>query len=103
MDSLIVCPFLKKNHVNSGRSLEAEIEEFRNLCQALPQITIKGSISIELKFIQAGKLFRSGKIVEISDQILKLNIGLILINFTLSPIQQRNLEKRWNVKVLDRN
>ena len=103
MNTLIICPFFKKNHINFGRSLEAEIAEFENLGQALPQITIKEIISIELKLIKAGKLFGSGKIREISDIISKFHIGLVLVDFTLSPIQQRNLEKSWHVKVLDRN
>ena len=103
MNTLIICPFFKKNHINFGRSLEAEIAEFENLGQALPQITIKEIISIELKLIKAGKLFGSGKIREISDINSKFHIGLVLVDFTLSPIQQRNLEKSWHVKVLDRN
>ena len=73
MNSLIVCPFLKKNNSSFGRSLEAEIEEFQNLGQALSQITIKEMISVELKLIKAGKLFGSGKICEISNIISKLH------------------------------
>jgi GTP-binding protein HflX len=47
-------------------------------------------------------LFGSGKVEEIAALIAEHNAGLAIVDHTLSPVQQRNLEKAWSCKVLDR-
>ena len=43
-----------------------------------------------------------GKVEEIAGLITGHDIELVVMDCALSPIQQRNLEKAWNTKVLDR-
>jgi len=57
---------------------------------------------VPLKKVQAGLLFGKGKVEEISALVKANEIGLVIIDGVVSPIQQRNLEKTWEVKVLDR-
>ena len=47
-------------------------------------------------------LIGSGKVDEIAAEARALEPEVIVVNAQLSPIQQRNLEKAWNTKVLDR-
>jgi len=47
-------------------------------------------------------LFGSGKVAEIAALIAEREVGLAIIDHLVSPIQQRNLEKAWDCKVLDR-
>jgi GTPase len=47
-------------------------------------------------------LFGRGKVDEITSLIEALGIDLVIVDHLVSPIQQRNLEKAWNAKVLDR-
>jgi len=49
-----------------------------------------------------GTLMGSGKVEEIAAEARGLEPEVIVVNAQLSPIQQRNLEKAWNTKVLDR-
>ncbi len=49
-----------------------------------------------------GTLFGSGKVEEIAALVKERDIGLVVIDHAVSPIQQRNLEKAWAAKVLDR-
>ena len=44
----------------------------------------------------------SGKVEEIAGLIKSVEAGLVVMDCALSPVQQRNLEKAWNAKVLDR-
>ena len=44
-----------------------------------------------------------GKVLEISQIVLRNAIDLVIFNHTLSPSQERNLAKSWNVRVIDRN
>lgn len=47
-------------------------------------------------------LFGSGKVEEIAHLVKDLEAGLVIVDHTISPVQQRNLERAWNAKVLDR-
>jgi GTP-binding protein HflX len=44
----------------------------------------------------------SGKVDEIAGVVKSLDAGIVVVDCALSPVQQRNLEKAWNAKVLDR-
>src|SRR5476649_510387 len=44
----------------------------------------------------------TGKAEEIRQQVLQHQVGLVLINHNLSPTQERNLEKLFQCRVLDR-
>jgi GTP-binding protein HflX len=47
-------------------------------------------------------LLGSGKVEEVATAARGLEPEVIVVNAQLSPVQQRNLEKAWNTKVLDR-
>ena len=47
-------------------------------------------------------LFGSGKVEEIGAIVTAEEAEVVIVDHALSPIQQRNLEKAWNAKVLDR-
>lgn len=47
-------------------------------------------------------LIGSGKIDEINALLQAENAGLVIVDHPLTPVQQRNLEKAWNAKVIDR-
>ncbi len=47
-------------------------------------------------------LIGSGKVEEIRILTAEVEPEVVIVNANLSPVQQRNLEKAWNAKVLDR-
>ena len=49
-----------------------------------------------------GTLFGSGKVAELEELIAAETAELVVVDHTVSPVQQRNLEQAWNCKVLDR-
>ena len=51
---------------------------------------------------QPGTLFGSGKIEEIGERLKADDVELVLIDGPVTPVQQRNLERAWKVKLLDR-
>ena len=57
---------------------------------------------VRLKKPQAGLLFGKGKLEELHAILKAEEVGLVIIDGPVTPIQQRNLERRWKVKVLDR-
>ena len=47
-------------------------------------------------------LFGKGSVERIGAKIAALNAEIAIIDWALSPVQQRNLERAWHCKVLDR-
>ncbi|XDA96698.1 GTPase HflX [Sulfitobacter sp. LCG007] len=78
------------------------LEEAVALALALPDIEVVGSEIVPLKTVRAGMLFGSGKIEELKQRFHDAEVELVLVDGPVSPVQQRNLEKEWGVKLLDR-
>ncbi|KIC22362.1 GTPase HflX [Leisingera sp. ANG-Vp] len=78
------------------------LEEAVALAAALPDLDVIGSNVVRLPKAHAGMLFGSGKIEELAGILKAEEIELVLIDGPVSPVQQRNLEKAWKVKILDR-
>ncbi|WP_424833509.1 GTPase HflX [Ruegeria sp.] len=81
---------------------EPALEEAVALAAALPDLDVVGSEIVRLPRAQAGLLFGSGKIEELAERLHDNEIELVLIDGPVTPVQQRNLEKAWKVKILDR-
>ena len=96
MQTCVVRPVLPKK-VN-----DIDFNEFTKLSEALPDIKIVFDFSINLKKIYPGTFLGSGKITSLKKIIFNNKVKLLLIDFELSAIQQRNLEKELNIKILDR-
>ncbi|MBU1281752.1 MAG: GTPase HflX, partial [Alphaproteobacteria bacterium] len=80
----------------------AGLEEAVALADALPELEVVGSEIVRLPKMQPGQLFGSGKIAELKERLNAAEVDLVLIDGRVSPVQQRNLEKEWKVKLLDR-
>ncbi len=72
------------------------------LAEALPGIAVAGAEVVRLARVHPGTLFGSGKLEELKARFAAEGIGLVLVNGPVSPVQQRNLEKAWTLKLLDR-
>ena len=85
------------------RSSESALIELKSLARAINLKLLYFDV-LRVKNIKSGTFFGTGKINDIKNKLKQDNNEkcIIIINTTLSPIQQRNLEKLWNTKVLDR-
>lgn len=72
------------------------------LAAALPDLDLRGFEVVRLARVHPGTLLGSGKVDELNARFKAEEIDLVLIDGTVSPVQQRNLEKAWGVKLLDR-
>ena len=86
----------------SRRLPEHGLAEAVSLAMALPNIEIVGADVVRLPKAQAGTLFGSGKIAELKARFEADDVALVLVDGLVSPVQQRNLERDWKVKLLDR-
>jgi GTP-binding protein HflX len=72
------------------------------LADALPGLEVLWAEVVRLPRVHPGMLFGSGKVDELGARIKADGIELVLVDGQVSPVQQRNLEKEWGVKLLDR-
>jgi len=83
------------------RDAQARLDEAIGLTAAIG-LEIIASTIVSLGRAAPGTLIGSGKVEEIAAEARALEPEVIIVNAQLSPVQQRNLEKAWNAKVLDR-
>ena len=87
--------------ISGGRDAEARLEEAVGLTAAIG-IDIIATHIVSLARATSATLIGSGKVDEIAAEARGLEPEVIIVNATVSPVQQRNLEKEWGTKVLDR-
>jgi GTP-binding protein HflX len=96
----VLHPDIKTNR--KRRAAGPALEEAVSLAAALPDLEVVGAEVVPLPKVNAGTLFGSGKIAELKTRFKDNEIALVLIDGPLGPVQQRNLEEEWGVKILDR-
>jgi GTP-binding protein HflX len=105
----VIVPDLRRRaHAGNGatrngfvHSLDDRLAEARGLAQAI-SLDMREAIIVPVPAPRPATLFGSGKVREIADQIADAKIELAIIDHAVTPVQQRNLERDWNCKVLDR-
>ncbi len=100
----VVHPYRK--HVTKGdtsqrRDPENRLEECINLCDAI-ELEVIGSDIVPLRTVNPSTFIGKGKLGELRTLMEEEQIELCVFDCTLSPIQQRELEKAIKVKVIDR-
>lgn len=84
-----------------AHSPEDRLEEAVGLAEAI-DLDVRDRLIVPVPQPRPGTLFGSGKLEEIRELVSASKIELAVIDHPVSPVQQRNLEKAWNCKVLDR-
>ena len=85
-----------------GKDNGSIIGEANALAKALPSVEIMGSTIVPIGRLRPKEFFGAGKVSELAVVFKSQKIDLVVVNSQISPVQQRNLEKKWQVKVLDR-
>ncbi len=80
---------------------ENRLAEAVGLAKAIDLDVIDATI-VPLSEPRPSTLLGSGKVDEVGQRVSELDIGLVVIDHIVTPVQQRNLEKAWNTKVVDR-
>ncbi|MEJ8476800.1 GTPase HflX [Roseibium sp. H3510] len=88
-------------HLRSNRSPEARLEEAVGLSAAI-NLDIVSSSVVKISNPKPATLFGEGKVEEFAGIVAAEELDLVVIDHPLTPIQQRNLERRLATKVIDR-
>jgi GTPase len=83
------------------RSPDARLDEAVGLARAIDLNVVSSGI-VQLGEIRPATFIGKGKVEEIAGLVKTDDAGIVVMDCALSPVQQRNLEKAWDAKVLDR-
>jgi GTPase len=89
------------DRASSARSPEARFEEAEGLARAI-DLNVVASERVTLNVIRPATYLGKGKVEEIAALVKDDEIALVVMDCALSPVQQRNLEKAFKAKVIDR-
>jgi len=105
---IVIGPYLRLRRGESDaqtddhvRDFEARLDEAKGLARAI-DLEVADAILAPIAQIRPATYLGKGKVEEIVGLVGGNAIELVVMDCALSPIQQRNLEKAWNTKVLDR-
>ena len=110
--TLVVGPYLTRRRPGGGRPgaatertnprpADARLDEAAGLAAAI-DLQIVGTLLAPLAAIRPATYLGKGKVEELAGRIRAEEIGLVVMDCALGPVQQRNLEKEWGAKVIDR-
>jgi GTP-binding protein HflX len=83
------------------RTAAARLAEAVGLARAI-ELTVVHAGMVPLATVRPATYLGKGKVEEIAGIVRSEEATLVVVDAPLSPVQQRNLEKAWNAKVLDR-
>lgn len=83
------------------RDTDARLDEAAGLARAI-DLDVAKAIVAPVTRVRPATYLGKGKVEELTGLITAKGADLVVMDCALSPIQQRNLEKAWSTKVLDR-
>lgn len=100
--TLVVHPFIKNPKGRAeGRHAEDRLAEAKGLALAINLEVVDARVA-SVAIRRPSTFLGKGKVEEIAEFVEAEKIGLVIFDGVLSPVQQRNLEKAFNCKVIDR-
>ena len=105
--AIVIEPWLKKPPAKGAmrpsheRTPEARLDEAVGLARAIDLAVVEAGL-VTLGEIRPATYIGKGKVDEIAGLAKSLSASIVVMDCPVSPVQQRNLEKAWNTKVIDR-
>lgn len=85
----------------ASRAAEARLAEAVGLAASIG-LTVVHSAVFPLRSRRPSTLLGEGQVEMAKHAIEENQVGVVVVDASLSPVQQRNLEREWNCKVIDR-
>jgi len=105
--AIVIEPWIKQaaratvGSAAQSRTPEARLEEAAGLARAIDLNVVEQGL-VTLNAVRPATYIGKGKVDEFAGLVKSHAASIVIMDCPVSPVQQRNLEKAWNVKVLDR-
>ena len=97
--AVVLLPYSK--NTPDLRDPEARLDEAVSLTKAI-DLNVVHNECVSVREIKAGTYLGQGTIDRLAGIIESEKVDVVIMACHLSPLQQRNLEKAWNTKVIDK-
>ena len=97
----MVLPWEKPDRLDAGRASEARLAEAVGLAASIGLVVVHEAI-VPLRARRSATLLGAGQMDMQGAAIAQHHVAVAVVDSQLSPVQQRNLEKAWGCKVIDR-
>ena len=98
--AIVIGPYPSRSS-GHARAPRARLAEAVGLARAI-DLDLAGEFVALLGEVRPATYLGKGKVEELGTFIRENHVGVVSMDCQLSPVQQRNLEKAWNAKVIDR-
>jgi GTP-binding protein HflX len=101
--AIVIEPWIKSARVTDAdaRTPQARLDEAVGLARAIDLNVVEAGL-VTLNEIRPATYLGKGKVDEIAGLTKTHEASVVIMDCPVSPVQQRNLEKAWNAKVIDR-
>ncbi|MCA0301122.1 MAG: GTPase HflX [Proteobacteria bacterium] len=95
----MLCPYEPGSR--GDRDRDAKVEEAVGLARAI-DLDVVLAEPVPMRRVTPATLIGKGVVERVKERVAEQGIGLVVVDDRLTPVQQRNLEKAWEAKVIDR-
>ena len=96
----VILPWDRSDRDHNGRAAEARLAEAVGLAASIGLVVVHQAI-LPLR-ARPATLFGEGQVSAQKELLCAAEVSLVVVDASLSPVQQRNLERAWDTKVIDR-
>ncbi len=97
----VILPWERPDRQQAQRAAEARLAEASGLAASIGLVVVH-SAAVPLRARRPATLLGGGQVELIGQAIAGQSVTVVVVDAALSPVQQRNLEKAWGCKVIDR-
>ena len=94
-------PNVRAQRRTARREPAARLEEACGLAEAI-ELDIRFSEIVGVTRLSPATYFGSGAVERLKERIAEEEVGIVVVDTQLTPVQQQNLERAWKAKVIDR-
>jgi GTPase len=97
----VILPWEREEVSDNRRSSEARLAEAMGLAASIGLVLVHSAI-VPLRRRRPSALLGEGQVEMVHADLKAHEVGLVVMDTALTPVQQRNLERAWGCKVIDR-
>jgi GTP-binding protein HflX len=97
----VILPWEREEAGDHRRSSEARLAEAMGLAASIGLVLVHSAI-VPLRHRRPSALLGTGQVEIVHEDLKAHEVGLVVMDTSLTPVQQRNLERAWGCKVIDR-
>jgi GTP-binding protein HflX len=97
----VVLPWEKPDRHDAGRAAETRLAEAVGLAASISLVVVHTAI-LPLRARRPSTLLGEGQVANLGAALKEAGVTVAVVDAQLSPVQQRNLERAWDCKVIDR-